>query len=636
MNKLYTLHKSRGILRHAYALYKRKAKEMPSTVKTEWETLLERLDHALLAQNREQADALAREVEAKGEHDFKQSTFEHIWDFLFGLDSGWSLIPTILFALGLALLVRQMWFEPFEIPTGSMRPNFKEQDHLTVTKTAFGINTPMETSHLYFDPDLVQRGSIVIFSGDKLNMRDVDTNFLYILPYKKRFIKRLIGKPGDTVYFYGGKIYSIDKDGNPNKELIDGSWMHNLEHIPFLSFEGEVIPLPPNQLLLKQMDQPIGRLVYNSSGNITGDIFNGKEWSKDDPKAQKDKHDTLQTYSDYLGMRNFAMARLLTKEELINYTNNDLSGLEAAPLYLELRHDPNLTNPRPRIDTTGQHAVLTPFTTVIPLQQKYLDAIMDNMYTARFVVKNGRATRYNVEGQHFDNMSPRFSNVPDGTYEFYFGKGKKIGFAAVPYELDKDNPLYSKNPANIQKLFNLGMELSNYFDPKANNQVWFPHRYAYFRDGDLYLLGVPILKKDDPVLVAFNQREAQKEEKATANKPYVAFKDHGAPIKNGEYDKDFIRAFGLTLPDKMYLVLGDNHAMSSDSRVFGFVPEDNLQGAPVYIIWPPDRLGSPPQKPYPLITTPRLIIWGIAGIVGLIWYLLHRRNIRKPIFKKVL
>lgn len=635
MSRPYSLHKARSILRHAYALYKRKAKEMSSTQKAEWESLLEKLDHAVLAQNKEQADSLAREVEGKGELDFRQSTFEHIWDFLFGLDSGWSLIPTILFALGLALLVRQMWFEPFEIPTGSMRPNFKEQDHLTVSKAQFGINTPLETSHLYFDPDLVQRTSIVIFSGDKLNMRDVDTQFLYVLPYKKRFIKRLIAKPGDTVYFYGGKVYSIDKNGNPNKELIDSPWMQNLEHIPFLSFEGETVSLPPNQIVLKQMDQPLGRLAITGAGNLSADIFNGKEWIKDEPKAQKEAHQQLQTYSDFIGMRNFAMARLLTKQELMDYTNNDLTGLEAAPLYLELRHDPNLTNPKPRIDTTGKHILLTPFTTVIPLQQRHLDALMDNMYTARFVVKNGRATRYNVEGQHFDSASPRFNNVPDGTYEFYFGKAKKIGFAAIPYEVEKDNPLYSRDPANIQKLFNLGMELNTYFDPKTNNQVYFPHRYAYFRDGDLYLLGAPIFKKGDSVLEAFNQREVQKEQKSTANKPYAAFKDHGAPLKDGDYDREFIRTFGLTLPDKMYLVLGDNHAMSSDSRVFGFVPEDNLQGAPVYIIWPPDRLGSPPQKPYPLITIPRLMIWGIALVVGLIWYLLHRRNLRKPIFKKI-
>lgn len=631
--KSYSLRKSRHIFKHAYALYRRKAKKLPLAQKEQWDNLLQSLDDAIVSQDREEASRIAAIVDSRCETDFPQNFFEKAFQILFGNETGFSLIPTILFAVALALLVRQMWFEPFEIPTGSMRPNFKEQDHLTVTKTAFGINTPLATDHFYFDPDLVQRTSILIFSGDKLNLRDVDTYFLYVFPYKKRFIKRLIGKPGDSLYFYGGKIYSIDKDGKPNKEFLDAPWMQNLEHIPFLNFEGENQSLPPDQILLKQMDQPVGRLTYTRAGDVSSEIFDGKGWKKEDVSAQKKDHDSRAAYSDYLGMRNFAMARLLTKQQLIE-SGNDFTGLEAAPLYLELRHDPNLT--KPRIDSTGSHVLLSPSISVIPLQQRHLDAIMDNMYTARFVVKDGRATRYNVDGNRFDSGSPRFPNVPNGTYEFYFGKGKSIGWGGVSYDLSKDNALWSHEPSNVQRLFNLGIDLSNYYEPRAANQFYFPHRYAYFREGDLYLLGAPILKKDDPVLTAFNEREAKKEKQASASRPYVAFKDHGAPIKNGEYDTAFIKTFGLTLPEHMYLVLGDNHAMSADSRVFGFVPDKNLQGAPDIIVWPPgDRLGFPPQKPYPFMNVPRAIIWTLAALGGLIWYYFHRRNLYKRQFKKV-
>ena len=228
---------------------------------------------------------------------------------------------------------------------------------------------------------------------------------------------------------------------------------------------------------------------------------------------------------------------------------------------------------------------------------------MDHLYTARFVVKEGKARRYELGRSDFPAGSPLFPDVPDGTYQFYSGHVSSIHWGGISTEVPKDNPLYSTKPENVQKLYNLGIEMNNYFTPKKGSESNFPHRYAYFREGDLYLLGAPILKKGDPALAAFEKREKERAAKSTKAVPYAAFKGIGPPVtKEGKIDLEFIRRFGVTVPDKEYLVLGDNHAMSSDSRVFGFVPEANLQGAPCWIIWPPgDRLGTPPQKPYPFI-----------------------------------
>jgi signal peptidase I len=105
----------------------------------------------------------------------------------------------------------------------------------------------------------------------------------------------------------------------------------------------------------------------------------------------------------------------------------------------------------------------------------------------------------------------------------------------------------------------------------------------------------------------------------------VAFIDHGRPDLNQE-------AFGLKIPENQYLVLGDNHAMSADSRVFGFVPQANLQGVPEFIFWPVgDRIGRPDQKPYPTFVTPRMIVWALAALTALVSYLIYCYRLRRPL-----
>lgn len=625
--RLYSLRRSRHIMQSSYDWYKKRAKQMATNEKVAFERDLEKLDQALLREDRETADGLARSLEEFCKKNFKKSFLEYSWE----------LAVALVLALLIASVVRMMWFEPYEIPTGSMRPTFREQDHLTVSKLPFGINVPFTTKHFYFDPDLVQRTSVFIFTGENMPFIDQQTTYFGVIPYTKRYIKRTIGKPGDTLYFYGGKVYGIDQNGNEIKELLNSPWMKNIEHVPYLTYEGMVSMPNPRQVLFNQMHQPVGRISYSITGTPVGEVFNGKEWIKDEPNAQNKTHNQIATYSDLWGMRNYAMARILTKEQLKQDPSIDTNELGEGVLYLELRHTPSLNYSKPIQQERRGGGLITPYTTVIPLQQKHLDAILDNMYTARFVVQDGRGKRYSVDNVRFGPNSPRFPGVTDGTYEFYFGKAVSVDWGGMTFDVSKDSPLYSRDPSNIQKLFNIGIEMDMTYAPQSGLQRYFPQRYAYFRDGDLYLMGAPIFTKDDPVLIAFNEREKKLEEKSSASLPYVAFKDYGPPVNSdGKYDKEFIQTFGIKVPEKHYMALGDNHAMSSDSRVFGFVPEDNLQGAPSLIIWPAgERWGAPMQKPYPIFVLPRLIVWGIALLILGTWYVLHRRKIKQPIFKKL-
>ncbi len=537
-------------------------------------------------------------------------------------------------ALLLATIIRQMWFEPQEIPTGSMRPTFKEQDLLIVSKTPFGLNIPLQTEHFFFDPDLVQRTGIVIWSGDGVPHLDSSTKFLGIVPYTKRFIKRCLGKPGDTLYFYGGKIYGMDREGNALDVLLHSPFLQELEHIPYNHFEGRPAFLkdatqPSSfQEIFHHFNYPVGRYRV-VRGQVKGEIFDGKNWVDDQPQAAASPHSEIRTFSDFAGMRNFAMVRLVSAETAQTDPHFPQELLTTGVLFLEVSHTPHLASKTPLLDERLGFFIQG-YKTWIPLQQPHLAALMRSLYTCRFEIRNGKARAYRHEGAVSNQHDPDLPGVPDGTYEFYYGKAYSIGWGGVAHLLPDDHPLYSQNPTQIQKLFNIGIDMSQLVEPsrgESGKSRFFPRRYAYFRNGDLYVMGGVLLQKEDPLLKEFTLREEKRQNRSPQGAPYVAFRDYGPPLhQDGSLDKEWIARFGVKIPEHHYLMLGDNHAMSQDSRYFGPVPEENLQGAPSFLLWPPSpRWGAPKEPSRPWITSASVTVWTTAAGVFL-GYLFWRRK----------
>lgn len=621
ITNFYSLKKSRRVLEQAYKSYKRKSSLLEQTEKERLQTHITSLRTAIFQKDAATAARMTAQLEELTQKLLPKTPWDKIRDVSIAIGS----------ALLLALVIRQCWFEPYTIPTGSMRPTLKENDFLLVSKTNYGINIPLTTSHLHFDPSLVQRGSIVVFTGKDMDITDVDTMYFYLFPGKKMFVKRLLGKPGDTLYFYGGQIYGINSQGEELKELRNQKWAQTLEHIPFLRFDGKVeTPTPPSHqtqgafspAILHQMNIPVAKLSFNALGKPMGEMLSIQG------------NAPLSQYSDLWGFGNYAMARLLTSEQLHQIHPGAAKDLETGVLYLELLHHPNLNEPQIIRDEQGRLRPDVGYSiSIIPLQESHLDEIARHMTTCRFIVSDGVAYRFGYDPKHpgYRSHFPKISGIPDGTYEFQNGKASRISFGGVTQLLPSEHPLYQMTPQQLQFFYNLGVEMFDTYIPTKNSRAH-PSRYAYFRDHSLYLLGAPILKRDDPALIRFLQREYQKQSIATTVRPYFPFDDAGAPLtKEGKIDVEFLKKYGLTIPEKMYMALGDNHAMSADSRVFGFVPQSNLRGSPSFLFWPTgDRWGRLPQPTQPHFTLPNLTVWAVAILSAIGCSLYVRRKFLKP------
>ena len=616
-----SLKKSEKILTHSFHLFTRKQSQLSEAHKKTLEKHLRQLQESILNKESASAKRQASELKALIEDLLPRTSFEKTKNFVVALS----------IALCLALLIRQTIFEFYEIPTGSMRPTLKEKDRLMVTKTSFGINIPFRLGHFYFDPNLVQRNDIVVFSGEDMDIRDVDTRYFYLFPGKKQYVKRLIGKPGDTLYFYGGLIYGIDKDGNDISHELQLSRLNSIEHIPFIQFEGKAITPPQptsgvyNPVLLYQMNEPVAKLFMTGHNHASGEMLpilvDANKTSVAPP-----------SYGDLWGIKNFGMGRLLTKQEVLQHTNENISLLPEGVLYLEIEHNPSLKNIKIKRDLRGRtRPMLGLSTSLIPLSKDHIQTLFNNLYTARFVVKDGLAYRYGMDKRALQSpFSPKLSDVPDGTYEFYFGKAYKISFEGIASELPSKHPLYRLDPARVQLFYNLGIEFDTRIMPQNKYLPIFPSRYLYFRDGALYAMGAPLFLREDPMLEHFSQLEISKQASIPNYEPFV---DQGAPLlSDGTINSALVRQLGLSIPEKMYLMLGDNHAMSADSREFGFVPEKNLKGAPDFIFWPPgSRFGHPNQPPYPFMNFPRSVVWVLVAISAIGYSIYYKRKNKLPL-----
>lgn len=92
--------------------------------------------------------------------------------------------------LAIVLVLRSFLVEPFQIPSGSMKPTLEVGDFILVNKFAYGIRLPVVDTKV-IEVDNPQRGDVMVFRYPS----DPSINY----------IKRVIGLPGDHIQYTSDK-----------------------------------------------------------------------------------------------------------------------------------------------------------------------------------------------------------------------------------------------------------------------------------------------------------------------------------------------------------------------------------------------------------------------------------------------
>ena len=110
----------------------------------------------------------------------------------------WETVKTLVYAVLIALFIRTVAFEPFNIPSGSMIPTLLVGDYLFVSKYSYGysryslpLGLPLIPGRIF--GNLPERGDVAVFKLPKDNSTD--------------YIKRIVGLPGDRIQVVRGRLH---------------------------------------------------------------------------------------------------------------------------------------------------------------------------------------------------------------------------------------------------------------------------------------------------------------------------------------------------------------------------------------------------------------------------------------------
>ena len=164
-------------------------------------------------------------------------------------------IRTVIYAVLIAVAFRSILFEPFHIPSGSMKSNLLVGDYLFVSKYSYGYSR-------YSFPF-----GFPLFEGRALEFRKPERGEVAVfrLPKNPRvdYIKRIIGLPGDRIQVKNSIVYI---NGEP------------LKREPVDLFTDDEDPLHVRTLQRLHETLPEGKVITVLQERTTGYANNTREY----------------------------------------------------------------------------------------------------------------------------------------------------------------------------------------------------------------------------------------------------------------------------------------------------------------------------------------------------------------------
>ncbi len=521
-------------------------------------------------------------------------------------DSVREVIETVVFVVVLVLLLKSFVAEAFVIPTGSMAETlFGYQKIVTCPKCQYvfpvnvsqevdpsegpptqitgctcpncrymidferdNINTPWSSGdrvlvgkYFYELVDQPERLEVVVFKypgGDDWPLSGPFKNHIPL-----NYIKRLIGKPGETIAIFQGKLYVLSPELSPHyddwknaqndPELMARLWQRPFQHVNdarelFMDGKFTMIRKPPDTMLA------MARIVYDND-HPASDRLSAPRWQPAQEKGWTPDGSNGFTSNDTGGMNWLQYHHLLRGQDGKKTLITDFTGYNT---FITRPYHPG----PPAENWVGDLLLETELTIdkadgefVLELSKSH------NRYQARWNLATGDCNLFVLHDGKEERIGTAKTpvSVKGRTYRLRFADvdGKLTVWVDGMLPFGEDGVLYPQDFENI--------------GPTAANDL-FPANIGV-QGGTAHVRKIRLLRDtyytNDPSRADYSNV------------------DFGDPATWSTMDrKDIDKVKTIYVQPSHYLCLGDNSPESSDGRSWGCVPERLLLGRAMMVYYP--------------------------------------------------